>query len=107
MLTTPTGGTGSIGGAGAGSTTTPSTPSSVPSFTPKSSAHTSADAGAIRPKIKQTDRAALQSKAYDAHQALAVEALTTKFDLMTTTNGDNNDEKLSSTYTINITLQQL
>ena len=104
MSASTTGGAGPTGGTGTGSTTT--TPSTVPSFTPKSSARTRIDAGAIRPKIKQTDRSALSSKAYDAHQSLAVETLTTKFDLMTTTSGDNNDEKLSSTYTINMTLQQ-
>ena len=82
------------------------TATSVPSFTPKQTACSTINASAIQPKVKQEDCASLSLKAYDTHHASAVETLTTKFDLVTATGNEDNDKKLSSTYTINMTLQQ-
>ena len=97
--TTPTGGTTP--------STTPTggtTPTSVPSFTPRSTQRSNTAAAAIRPRVKQEDRSSLSTKAYDTLQASAVESLSSKFDLMSS--AENNDEKLTGTYTLNMVLQQ-
>ena len=111
--TTP-GTTGGTGGTAGGTTSASSTsttsggtiPTSVPSFTPRASQRSDNAAAAIRPHLKQTDRASLSTKAYDALQSSAVKSLTSKFDLMSPS-AENNDEKLTGTYTLNMVLQQL
>ena len=60
----------------------------------------------VRPRVKQDDRAALSKKEKDALQASETESLLNKFDLMTVTSADNHDEKLTGTYTVNMTLQE-
>ena len=106
--------TGGTGGTAGGTTSASSTsttsggtiPTSVPSFTPRASQRSDIAAAAIRPRVKQTDYASLSTKAYDALQSSAVKSLTSKFNLMSP-NAENNDEKLTGTYTLNMVLQQL
>ena len=97
---------GSTTGGGSPKTGGRSTSTSVPSFTPKQTACSTINAGAIRPKIKQEDHESLLSKAYDTYHASDVKTLTTTFNLVTATSNEDNDKELSSTYKINMTLQQ-
>ena len=62
-----------------------STPSSVPSFKPRSAEQTLTEAAKICPRVKQTDRSSLSTKAYNALNESAIEGLSTKFQLMTST----------------------
>ena len=106
-MSTPTGTAGGTASAsGTGTTPGGTTPTSVPSFTPRTSQRSNTAAATIRQRVKQEDCASLSTKAYDPLQSAAVESLTSKFDLMST-NAENNDEKLTGTYTLNMVLQQL
>ena len=87
--------------------TTPTTPSTVPSFTPQvTTARAMTAVSNVHPRIKQDERNTLSKKEKDALQTSATETLSNKFNLMTVTLADNHNEKLTSTYKVNMTLQE-
>ena len=72
-------------------------------FTPRITKRTDADSAAIKPRTERDNQSSLSEKDYNNLRIGATESLSSKFNLMGLT--EAGDDKLTSTYTINMVLQ--